>query len=132
MKESSFVKLIKKNVTIYNWFRIETTTQQGFPDLIGIAPHMDTVFVECKVARNKRITFSPHQISMSIRLDQMSLGCSYILVDDEHAKPLHGARELLYEAKNVVNLQKNMQNVPILAVGWAKIQEYWVKRHKKT
>ena len=69
---------------------------------------------------------------MSIRLDQMSLGCSYILVDDEHAKPLHGARELLYEAKNVVNLQKNMQNAPILAVGWAKIQEYWIKRHKKT
>lgn len=132
MKESSFVKLIKKNVTIYNWFRIETTTQQGFPDLIGIAPHMDTVFVECKVARNKRITFSPHQISMSIRLDQMSLGCSYILVDDEHAEPLHGARELLYEAKNVVNLQKNMQNVPRLAVGWPSIIKFLQIKHEKS
>ena len=37
-----------------------------------------------------------------------------------------------FSAENVANLQKNMQNVPILAVGWAKIQEYWVKKHKKT
>jgi hypothetical protein len=66
------------------------------------------------------------------RLSEQSGGCAYVLVYDEHAKPLHGAGELLYEAENVANLQKNMQNVPILAVGWAKIQEYWVKRHKKT
>ena len=119
-------------MTIYHWYRIETTTVLGFPDMIGIAPQMDTLFVETKIARSRRIKFSPHQIAMSKRISEQSNQCAYVLVFDELAKPPLGAGELLYEAKNVGNLQKNMQNVPILAVGWAKIQEYWVKRHKKT
>ena len=93
MKESNFVKLIKKNLTIYNWFRIETTTQQGFPDLIGIAPHMDTIFVECKIAKANKITLSPHQISMCLKLSTIAPRKSFILVFSEHAKPIHGARE---------------------------------------
>ena len=132
MKEANFVKLIRKHLTIYHWHRIETTTVLGFPDMIGVAPQKDTLFIELKVARSRRIKFSPHQFAMLKRLSEQSGGCAYVLVYDELAKPLHGAGELLYEAKNVANLQKNMQNVPILAVGWAKIQEYWVKRHKKT
>ena len=132
MKEANFVKLIRKHLTIYHWHRIETTTVLGFPDMIGVAPQKDTLFIELKVARSRRIKFSPHQFAMLKRLSEQSGGCAYVLVYDELAKPLHGARELLYEAENVANLQKNMQNVPILAVGWAKIQEYWVKRHKKT
>ena len=132
MKEANFVKLIRKHLTIYHWHRIETTTVLGFPDMIGVAPQKDTLFIELKVARSRRIKFSPHQFAMLKRLSEQSGGCAYVLVYDEHAKPLHGAGELLYEAKNVANLQKNMQNVPILAVGWANIQEYWIKRHKKT
>jgi len=54
-----------------------------------------------------------------------------VLVFDELAKLSHGEGEILYGAWNVGNLQKNMQNVPILAVGWAKIQEYWLKKHRK-
>ena len=48
MKEAQLVQLIKKNITLLHWMRIETTTVQGFPDLIGIAPQVDTIFVECK------------------------------------------------------------------------------------
>ena len=129
MKESNFVKLIKKNVTIYNWFRIETTTQQGFPDLIGIAPQMDTVFVECKVARNKRITFSPHQISMSIRLNIMSSGCAYILVNDEHAAPLHGAREILYETSKWEKIIEIGVREPPNAIGWSGIIDFFRKNN---
>ena len=132
MKESNFVKLIRKHMTIYHWYRIETTTVLGFPDMIGIAPQMDTLFVETKIARSRKIKFSPHQIAMSKRISEQSDQCAYVLVFDELAKLSHGEGEILYGAWNVGNLQKNMQNVPILAVGWAKIQEYWIKRHKKT
>ena len=55
MKESNFVKLIRKHMTIYHWYRIETTTVLGFPDMIGIAPQMDTLFVETKITRSGRL-----------------------------------------------------------------------------
>ena len=118
-------------MTIYHWYRIETTTVLGFPDMIGIAPQMDTVFCEIKVARSGRVKFSPHQIAMAKRLSEQSNNCYYVIVYDELAKPLHGGGEILYGARNVDNLQKNMKNEPRLAVGWPKIQEYLVKFHGK-
>jgi len=132
MKESNFVKLIRKHLTIYNWFRIETTTVLGFPDMIGIAPQMDTIFVETKVARSHRVSFSPHQFAMSKRLSELSDKSAYVLVYDELAKPSLGAREILYGAWDVGKLQKTTQDVPILAVGWPAIHDYWRKRHEKS
>ena len=129
MKESSFVKLIKKNVTIYNWFRIETTTQQGFPDLIGIAPHMDTIFVECKIAKANKITLSPHQISMCLKLSTITPRKSFIIVFSEHAKPIHGAREILYETSKWQKILEKGVREPPNAVSWPGIIEFFKKNN---
>ena len=129
MKESNFVKLIKKNVTIYNWFRIETTTQQGFPDLIGIAPQMDTVFVECKVANAFKINMSPHQISMCLKLSQIAPNKSFIFVYSEHAAPLHGAREILYETSKWEKIIEIGVREPPNAIGWSGIIDFFRKNN---
>ena len=116
-------------MTIYNWFRIETTTQQGFPDLIGIAPHMDTIFVECKIAKANKITLSPHQISMCLRLSTIAPGKSFIIVFSEHAKLIHGAREILYETSKWQKILEKGVREPPIAVSWPGIIEFLKKNN---
>ena len=116
-------------MTIYNWFRIETTTQQGFPDLIGIAPQMDTVFVECKVANAFKINMSPHQISMCLKLSQIAPNKSFIAVYSEHAAPLHGAREILYETSKWEKIIEIGVREPPNAIGWSGIIDFFRKNN---
>ncbi len=79
--------------------RIETTTMHGFPDMIGVAPRLDTVFIEAKVAVGNKVKLSPHQISTNIKLWNETGGCNYILVYKEHAKPSPLATINLYEGR---------------------------------
>jgi len=124
MKESQFVKLIKKNLIIYNWMRIETTTMAGFPDLIGVSPQLDTIFIEAKVAIGNKIKLSPHQISMGIKLWKDTGGCSYIIVIKEHAKPLRSDSIKLYETRISLDLLENGVNEPPTVEGWDTISRY--------
>ena len=125
MKESKFVKLIKKNITIYNWIRIETTTMHGFPDLIGIAPQMDTIFVEAKVAVGNKVKLSPHQIAMNIKLWKETGGMNYIIVFKKKlAKHLPPDTINLYEGRLSLNLLENGVLEPPTAEGWDTISRY--------
>ncbi len=129
MKESHFVKLIKKNIVIYNWMRIETTTMHGFPDMIGVAPRLDTVFIEAKVAVGNKVKLSPHQISTNIKLWNETGGCNYILVYKEHAKPSPSITINLYEGRFSLNLSRNGVNEPPTREGWDTISSYLEKVH---
>ena len=129
MKESNFVKLIKKNLTIYNWIRIETTTMHGFPDLIGIAPQMDTIFVEAKVAVGNKVKLSPHQIAMNIKLWKETGGKNYIIVFKKHAKHLPPERIYLYEGRFSLEVSRNGVNEPATREGWDTISSFLKKVH---
>ena len=130
MKESNFVKLIKKNITIYNWIRIETTTMHGFPDLIGIAPQMDTIFVEAKVAVGNKVKLSPHQIAMNIKLWKETGGMNYIIVFKKKlAKHLPPDTINLYEGRYSLELSRNGVNEPPTREGWDTISSFLKKVH---
>ena len=130
MKESNFVKLIKKNITIYNWIRIETTTMHGFPDLIGIAPQMDTIFVEAKVAVGNKVKLSPHQIAMNIKLWKETGGMNYIIVFKKKlAKHLPPDTINLYEGRFSLEVSRNGVNEPPTREGWTTICRYLQKVH---
>jgi len=129
MKESSFVKLIKKKLIIYNWLRIETTTLHGFPDMIGVAPRLDTIFIEAKVATGNKIKLSPHQIAMNIKLWKETGGCNYILVYKEHAKHLPPDMINLYEGRYSLDLSRNGVLEPPTREGWDTISSFLKKVH---
>ncbi len=126
MKESNLVKLIRKNIGLYNWLRIETTTLQGFPDLIGISPQMDTVFVECKIAVGSRIRITPHQVSMNIKLWKESGGCNYFIVFVQQAKSLSSEGVFLYEGRVAKDLAINGVNEPPIVNQWIGIRDQFV------
>ena len=123
MKESDLVKLIRKNIDLYSWLRIETTTLQGFPDLIGVSSQMDTIFVECKIAVGSRIRITPHQVSMNIKLWKESGGCNYFIVFVQQAKilPLEGV--FLYEGRVAKDLAINGVNEPPIVNQWIGIRD---------
>ena len=130
MKESHFVKLIKKNITIYNWMRIETTTMHGFPDMIGVAPRLDTVFIEAKVAVGNKVKLSPHQISTNIKLWKETGGCNYIMVFKKNqAKPLSPEAINLYEGRFSLDLSRNGVSEPPTAQGWDTISSFLKRIH---
>lgn len=129
MKESYFVKLIKKKLTFYNWLRIETTTLHGFPDMIGVAPRLDTIFIEAKVATGNKIKLSPHQIAMNIKLWKETGGCNYILVYQKHAKHLPPDTINLYEGRLSLNLSRNGVLEPPTREGWDTISSFLKKVH---
>ena len=68
MLEKNFIKLIRKNINFYSFYRIETTTLNGFPDLIGVGLNMNTIFIETKIAKGNKINLSPFQISTNLKL----------------------------------------------------------------
>jgi len=129
VKESDLVKLIRKNIDLYNWLRIETTTLQGFPDLIGISPQMDTVFVECKIAVGSRIRITPHQVSMNIKLWKESGGCNYFIVFVQQAKSLSSEGVFLYEGRVAKDLAINGVNEPPIVNQWIGIRDQFVMVH---
>ena len=129
MKESNLVKLIRKNIDLYSWLRIETTTLQGFPDLIGVSPQMDTVFVECKIAVGSRIRLTPHQVSMNIKLWKESGGCNYFIVLVQQAKIPLSEGVFLYEGRVAKDLAINGVNEPPIVNQWIGIRDQFRMVH---
>lgn len=61
--ETNFYKLIKEKLSEYSPIRIETSTINGFPDLILFNKNKEPIFVEAKVGRRCDLLqlLSPHQ-----------------------------------------------------------------------
>jgi hypothetical protein len=59
--ESKFWQLVKKNTPQIQWTRLESWASFGVPDLLGYNNKCGFFMCELKVARGKKISFSPHQ-----------------------------------------------------------------------
>jgi len=130
--EKNFIKLIRKNIPFYNFIRIETTTQNGFPDLLCIGSIMDTILMEVKVAKGNKINLSSHQISTNLRLWNMKQGLNYIIVYvPKYANNLPPNSIYLYEGRKVKELALKGVNEPPTANNWDTISSYLLKVHEQ-
>ena len=61
--EKNLYKLVKEKLSEFKPIRIETTTINGFPDLILFNKNKQALFMECKVCYRSRLLQSlrPHQ-----------------------------------------------------------------------
>ena len=131
MKESNFIKIIKKKLNFYNHYRIETTTMNGFPDLLCIGSNMDTILIEVKVAKGFKISLSPHQISMNIKLWNEGNKANYFIVlSDKQANDLPPNTVYLYEGRKGKELALNGTHEPPTVYSWPTISRYLLKVHE--
>ena len=73
--ESNFWKYIKQNTPSISWTRLENSSVQGTPDLLGYNKNGHFFTVELKVAKRNKIKLSPHQISFHLRRPHNSFIC---------------------------------------------------------
>tara|TARA_R110000782_G_C14806867_1_gene412363 strand:+ start:284 stop:736 length:453 start_codon:yes stop_codon:yes gene_type:complete len=61
--EKNLYKMVKDKLSDFNPIRIETTTINGFPDLILFNKAKEVLFIECKVCESDKLIQSlrPHQ-----------------------------------------------------------------------
>tara|TARA_R100000742_G_C4273850_1_gene93583 strand:+ start:734 stop:1165 length:432 start_codon:yes stop_codon:yes gene_type:complete len=130
--EKNFIKLIRNNIPFYNFIRIETVTQNGFPDLLCIGSKMDTILMEVKVAKGNKINLSSHQISTNLRLWNMKQGLNYIIVYvPKYANNLPPNNIYLYEGRKTKELALKGVNEPPTANNWHTIYSYLLKVHEQ-
>ena len=73
--ETNFWKYIKQNTPSISWTRLENSSVQGTPDLLGYNKKGRFFTVELKVAKRNKIKLSPHQISFHLRHSSSSFIC---------------------------------------------------------
>ena len=73
--ESNFWRYIKQNTPSISWTRLENSSVQGTPDLLGHNKKGRFFTVELKVAKRNKIKLSPHQISFHLRHPSNSFIC---------------------------------------------------------
>ena len=104
--ESNFWKYIKQNTPSISWTRLENSSVQGTPDLLGYNKKGCFFTVELKVAKRNKIKLSPHQISFHLRHPNNSFICIKTLVD---------GRLKLYEGRQIESLVASGASVEPLA-----------------
>ena len=129
MLEKNFIKLIRKNITFYSFYRIETTTLNGFPDLIGVGLNMDTIFIETKIAKGNKINLSPFQISTNLKLWNESKSNYIIVHSSKYANNLPPNKVYLFEGRYSKELAINGLNEPSMANCWPTICSYFTLVH---
>ena len=65
--ESNLWRYIKENTPSISWTRLENSSVQGTPDLLGYNKNGRFFTVELKVAKHNKVKISPHQISFHLR-----------------------------------------------------------------
>ena len=129
MLEKNFIKLIRKNINFYSFDRIETTTLNGFPDLIGVGANMDTIFIETKIAKGNKINLSPFQISTNLKLWNESKSNYIIVHSSKYANNLPPNKVYLFEGRYSKELAINGLNEPSIANSWPTICSYFTLVH---
>ena len=107
--ESNFWKYIKQNTPSISWTRLENSSVQGTPDLLGYNKNGHFFTVELKVAKRNKIKLSPHQISFHLRHPNNSFICI--------KTPVSGGLKL-YEGKQIqalveIGLSVNLSNINV-------------------
>ena len=73
--ESNLWRYIKQNTPSISWTRLENSSVQGTPDLLGYNKKGHFFTVELKVAKHNKVKMSPHQISFHLRHPSNSFIC---------------------------------------------------------
>ena len=64
--ETNFWKSVKKNLTDFQWVRLESWATKGVPDLMGFTKGGQIFTIELKVTKSRSVYFSPHQIAFHV------------------------------------------------------------------
>ena len=108
--ESNLWKYLKQNTPLISWTRLENSSVQGTPDLLGYNKKGHFFTVELKVANSNSVRLSPHQIAFHLRHSNNS----FILV-----KAIVPSRLKLYEGKQIQLLVASGLKLKPLAEGLA-------------
>ena len=94
--EKNLYKMVKEKLQDFNPIRIETTTVNGFPDLILVNKNKEVLFVECKVCERDKLlqNLRPHQKAFHHKYSKIFDGL-YIL-----QRGLSSREVFLYGSKN--------------------------------
>lgn len=94
--EKNLYKMVKEKLQDFNPIRIETTTVNGFPDLILFNKNKEVLFIECKVCERDKLlqNLRPHQKAFHHKYSKIFDGL-YIL-----QRGLSSREVFLYGSKN--------------------------------
>jgi len=129
-KEKNLYKMVKDKLSDFNPIRIETTTINGFPDMILFNKNKHALFIECKVCERHNLLQSlrPHQKSFHHKYSQL-FGNLFIL-----QRSLKERRVFLYRSLFLDFLEGNADHSPLTAVSlgetWDTIREILNNDHK--
>jgi len=116
--ESKFWQEVKKNITQISFTRLESWASAGVPDLLCYNKKGTFFTIELKVAKRKKIIFSPHQIAFHMKHPEHT----FILL-----KVLEPLAIKLYAGKKVQELLTlGHEPVAYIAKGWTTVQEHLV------
>jgi len=127
--EKNLYKMVKEKLSDFNPIRIETSTINGFPDLILFNKHGRSLFVECKACERSRLLHSlrPHQKAFHHKYKQIMNGL-FILQRSVKERAF-----FLYRSKDIDFLAENGDFAPICTVHvgqpWTTISEILHEYH---
>jgi Holliday junction resolvase len=91
---------LKQKTPDITWNRIENLALPGIPDLLGYNKNYHFFTVELKVAKSRKVRFSPHQIAFHIRHPKNT----YILVKSLASRSQKLDQYFLYEGSSCSSL----------------------------
>ena len=127
--EKNLYKIVKDKLSDFNPIRIETTTINGFPDLILFNKKKRVLFIECKVCERSRLLQSlrPHQKAFHHKYRQIMNGL-FIL-----QRSLKERAFFLYRSTDIDFLAENGEFAPLCTVQvgqpWSTISEILNEYH---
>ena len=122
-REKNLYKMVKDKLPDFNPIRIETTTINGFPDMILFNKNRHALFIECKICERDKLIQSlrPHQKSFHHKYCQI-FGNLFIL-----QRSLKERRIFLYRSIFLNFLEQNADHAPLTVVSlgetWQPIRE---------
>ena len=128
-REKNLYKMVKDKLPDFNPIRIETTTINGFPDMILFNKNKHALFIECKVCERHNLLQSlrPHQKSFHHKYSQL-FGNLFIL-----QRSLKERRIFLYRSTDIDFLAENGEFAPLCTVQvgqpWTTISEILNEYH---
>lgn len=128
-REKNLYKMVKDKLPEFNPIRIETTTINGFPDLILFNKKKRVLFIECKVCERSRLLQSlrPHQKAFHHKYKQIMNGL-FIL-----QRSLKERAFFLYRSTDIDFLAENGEFAPLCTVHvgqpWSTISEILHEYH---
>jgi hypothetical protein len=112
--EAKLWKKLSKNTPNIMWSRIESWASFGIPDVLGYHDSCGFFMCELKIARSKKVSFSPHQIMFhSTRKNR-----NFILLEEPRSSSIK-----LYGSSAIHGLLTDHRETPCLALDdWSHIE----------